>query len=620
MGLDSNSSQNQIHNQNQNKNTNLNSDLNLNSNPNSNPNSKLEHISSLYRNIPEPLSRLLQSRGFTDLESWDELFRPSLNNLKSPFLLDSMDVLVDRLLKVYSNQEGLLVYGDFDLDGSSGAALLYKGLQSLGFENLHVIQPKRLQDGYGVHAHILERYIGKIKVVLTVDVGITAVEATEYANQNGIDMLITDHHLPKEILPSAYAIVNPNKGFCQSELGHLCGAGVGYYVLLGTWIKLKEMGLNNPKALSEDKISKIKNFDPKSLLDLFVIGTITDLVPLVRENRVLVKHGFKILERTPRKGLRALMQSQGVLGKKLGAQDIGFKIAPKLNSLSRMDKGLLPIDVFLCDDDSLAQHMVDQILSLNSDRLKHQKQAEHIAIEKCFDSEESYCFVCDESFHKGVVGLVATRLSQVYKKPAFVGEIKQGQISGSARIPKNSTLNLVDILSLCPSLKAFGGHAQAAGFQLELDKVLDFENELKSYFLNINSDAMNGLTLTKEDSNSSAKQVKFDLELKISEFSDQLVHWIEKLEPFGVGFEHPTFKIAGAFIKDHRILSGGHLKFKVSQDHHYLDCIWFNHELTALELESCSGLSVDIYGQIEFNEYLGQKKLQFLVHDLKTRS
>lgn len=568
-----------------------------------------EDISSLYKNMPQTLVRLLQSRGYESLESWDKLFRPKLSDLRSPFQLDSMDRLVDRLLKVYKNQEGLLVYGDFDLDGSSGAALLYTGLKTLGFDNLHVIQPKRLQDGYGVHGHILERYLGKIKAVLTVDVGITAIEATEYANQNGIDMLITDHHLPKEILPNAYAIVNPNKGFCSSGLGHLCGAGVGYYVFLATWIKLKTLIQTEPQLFSDENKNKILNFDPKSLLDYFVIGTITDLVPLIQENRVLVKHGFQVLQRTSRKGLRALMQSQGLLGKKLGAQDIGFKLAPKLNSLSRMDKGLLPIDVFLCDDEEYAKHMVEQILSLNSDRLGHQKKAEKLAIDKAFDSEEKYCFVFDESFHKGVVGLVATKLSQTYNKPSFVGGIKEGVISGSARIPENSNFNLVDMMSECPSLKAFGGHAQAAGFELEFDKALDFENELKSYFIKYESEIKN---------NSSAQEYKYDLEVQIEELTDHLVNWIEKLEPFGIGFDHPVFKIKQAQIKEFRILNGGHLKFKVNQESGILDCIWFNHNLSAEILDQFSTFKVDICGQIEFNEYLGQKKLQFLVHNLTT--
>ena len=408
---------------------------------------QIDHIEALYQNIPESLSALLKSRGYKDIKSWDVLFRPSLAHLKSPYVLDGMNQVVDRLIKAYEHQEGVLIYGDFDLDGSSGAALLYTGLKDLGFTNLNYVQPKRLTDGYGVHSHILEHYLGKIKVVLTVDVGITAFEATEYAKQNGIDVLITDHHLPKGEIPKALAVVNPNKGFCESGLGHLCGVGVGYYVFLALWIRLKENLKANPKSFSESQTAKIKNIDPKSLLDLYVIGTITDLVPLIDENRVLVKHGLKVLEKTTRPGLRALMQKLGLLGKKLGAQDIGFRLAPKLNSLSRMDKGLLPIDVFLCEDELSATRMVDQILSLNSDRLSFQKQAEAFAIDQAFDSEEPYCLVFDETLHKGVVGLVATRLAQTYNKPSFVGELKNGKISGSARLPDGSVLNLVDMMT-----------------------------------------------------------------------------------------------------------------------------------------------------------------------------
>ncbi len=570
-----------------------------------------EQLKNLYKNVPESLVRLLRSRGHLESEAWDILFRPSLANLKSPFQLDSMDVLVNRLLLAHQKQHGVLIYGDFDLDGSSGAAILYCGLKSLGYEKLFVVQPKRLSDGYGVHSAILERYVGKVQVVLTVDVGITAMDATDYANQNGIDVLITDHHLPKGELPKAMAIVNPNKGFCNSGLNHLCGAGVGYYVFLAVWMKMKELVLQDPKLFSEIQKNKIAAIDPKSLLDLFVIGTITDLVPLVDENRVLVKHGFKILERTKRPGLRALMQKLGLLGKKLGAQDIGFRLAPKLNSLSRMDKGLLPLDVFLCEDELSATRMVDQIMSLNSDRLSFQKKAEAFAISKAFDSEEPYCLVFDESLHKGVVGLVATKLAQTYHKPSFVGELKDEKISGSARLPDHSVLNLVDIMSECPSLKAYGGHAQAAGFEVELEKAIDFENELKNYFLNHQAEI---------ESNSIERDYKYDLELKVFELDMNLISWIEKLEPFGIGFEHPVFKLANVEILEHKALNGGHLKFKIKQDSNFLDCIWFKHTLTEASLDQFLTSKVNLYGQIEINEYLGQKKLQFMVHNLTTFS
>lgn len=571
-----------------------------------------EEVSDLYKNVPESLIRLLRSRGHLDVEAWDGLFRPSLSNIKSPFKLDDMAIVVDRLMTAYQSGEGILVYGDFDLDGSSGAALLYCGLRDLGFKNLFVIQPKRLTDGYGVHAHILKQYVDKVKVVITVDVGITAIDATEYANANGIDMLITDHHLPKAELPKSMAIVNPNKGFCNSGLQHLCGAGVGFYVFLATWMKLKEELKANVGKYDEDQISWIKSIDPKNLLDLFVIGTVTDLVPLVDENRVLVKHGLKMLERTERPGLRALMQKLGLLGKKLGTQDIGFKLAPKLNSLSRMDKGLLPIDVFLCEDEDQAERMVEQILSLNSSRLSYQKKAEQLAAEMAFDIDDEALFIFDESFHKGVVGLVATRLAQSFFKPSFVGGIKEGVISGSARVPDGSELNLVEIMDECPSLKAYGGHAQAAGFELAEENAENFNKELAEYFVK-NKDML--------QDRSQRFNHKYDLELKLDELNATLLSWIQKLEPFGVGFEHPIFKLSGLEVIENRALSGGHLKFKVSQNKaHELDCIWFKHNLKPEELDTLMQKKIDLYGQLEFNEYLGQKKLQFIVHNFTTFS
>lgn len=590
-------------------------------------------LENLFDGIPEVLVRFLKARGYLNVEDWEPLFRPRLSQIKNPFSLDQMDIVVQRLIQAYVHHEGLLVYGDFDLDGSSGAAILYTSLKSLGFKNIYYIQPRRLTEGYGFHWKILQRYEEKnIRVVITVDVGITGVETTQYAQSRGIDVLITDHHLPQSKLPEALAIVNPNKGFCSSHLGYLCGAGVAYYVFLALWMRLKELISSDDlhsekdkelKKLLESQKETIFNIDPKSSLDLFTIGTLTDLVPLVKENRVLVKHGLKVLERTKRKGLSALLQKLGLKGKKLSSQDINFKLAPKLNSLSRMDKGLLPIDVFLCEDETQAERMVEQILSLNKERLQLQKSAETLAIQREFDSEDPFCFVYDASFHKGVIGLVATRLAQIYKKPAFVGGgIKGDQIFGSARLPEGSSFHLIDIMSSCPTLENFGGHAQAAGFNLIVQESEIFRNELRRYFKKEKTDSLQD-TLSKG--------FAFDVEVKLDEMNPELLKWMSQLEPFGAGFGGPVFKITNLHVISYNTIMKSHLKFKISEkkirpqeitltESPVLDCIWFHHTLDETSLRQMKLVPVDLYGQLEWNDYTGLKKLQFLVRHLSLSS
>lgn len=562
---------------------------------------KIENLKELYKDLPQALERLLKARGFLDCEEWDPLFRPKLSQIKNPMSIDQMDVAVERLTEAFNRQESILIYGDFDLDGSSGVALLYSGLKALGYKSLFYVQPKRLSEGYGFHKDIVDLYKDKVKLILTVDVGITGREAAEHAKNLGIDVIVTDHHLPEGQIPSAIAVLNPNKGFCKSGLKHLCGVGVAYYLILATWMKFKDLGY-----------VKENDFDPKSILDLFIIGTITDLVPMVEENRVLVKHGLQVLERTKRVGLKSLMHKLGLVGKRLSSQDIGFRLAPKLNALSRMEKELLPLDVLLCQDSVSADRMVESVLALNNERLAFQKKAETIALERDFDSEDLFSFVYDEEFHKGVIGLVATKLTQSYNKPAFVGSVRGHKISGSARIPDNAGLNLVDILSHCPSLKKFGGHAQAAGFELEVSKAEDFRNELRTFF-QIHKDTYGDYGMLEYD-------LKYDIEVSASELTPQLLNWVQKLEPFGVGFEVPIFKVTDLKPIMVRVLKDVHIKLQLAslKDKNIppIEAIWFHHHLNEEQLENLIDYKIDMTGCLEWNEYMGKKTLQFLVKNI----
>ena len=253
--------------------------------------------------LPRLVWDVMNARGFKTEDAIQQWLNPSLKNLRDPFTLFDMDKAIARLVKAREDQEHLVIYADYDLDGTSACALLLTAFEWMGFKNVSFYQPKRLTEGYGLHNVAIQKLFDKgARLLVSVDLGITAVEEVEFASSLGMESIITDHHLPKEKLPDAVAVVNPNRGNCPSNLSHLCGTGVAFYLVLALKRALQEQGL-----LETD-------FDPKELLDCFVIGTVTDMVPLIHENRVLVKHGLVQLAKTKRPGLRVLLQALGLWG------------------------------------------------------------------------------------------------------------------------------------------------------------------------------------------------------------------------------------------------------------------------------------------------------------------
>jgi single-stranded-DNA-specific exonuclease len=360
--------------------------------------------------MPDLIWRFLSGRGITQLEDIDNFLSPSLNSLSHPFTLKDMDKAVERLVMAHVNQEKICVYGDYDLDGSSGISLLIDGLKKLGFENLSFYQPSRFLEGYGIHGDALETIAARgDRVVISVDCGITAVKEAEVAKSLGLDLIITDHHLARrdeageEIIPQCVAVVNPNQKACSSNLTYLSGVGVGFYLLLGIKSVLREV-----------------KCDLKSCLDLFAIGTITDMVPLRRENRVLIKHGLKVLSQTQRPGLQALLKRLNLWGRELDSIDVAFSFAPKLNALSRLELAIRPLDVMMCNDTAKAEVLAEEVIGLNEKRKSLQGELEERILSQLKTEQDSPAIVLGSPGHPGVVGLVATKVSQTTNKPAFI--------------------------------------------------------------------------------------------------------------------------------------------------------------------------------------------------------
>jgi single-stranded-DNA-specific exonuclease len=547
--------------------------------------------------FPDLIARVLASREITQ-ENLEELLNPKLSHLKDPMLMHGMKIAVERLVRAYKNDEKICIYADFDLDGTSGLAILKTGFEKIGFKNVAYYQPKRLSEGYGFHAEAVEelKNLG-ISLIVTVDVGITSFKAFEKANELGVDVILTDHHLPADQLPRALTIVNPNQKDCTSGLGYLCGAGVGFYLLRA----LK-------RAFYDDPALPKNEWDLKEVLEFFCIGTLTDMVPLVEDNRVLVKYGLKVLATTEKAGLKALLQALKLDGRELTSQDVAIRFAPKLNALSRMESDILPAQIYLETDPKKAQQMISRVLENNETRQTLQVDAEQRAF-KMLESwnEPDFVFVSSPYFHRGIIGLIATKLSQAFNRPAFVGsENSEGVIVGSSRTPQGSEISLVEALKGAETvLTRFGGHAAAAGFELHAKHQAEFPNLIKAHFIKMK---------TQEYSS----EIDFDTIAELSEVNPNVMKWYDFIGPFGVGFNIPLIKFDNVALVSKKELKGGHFKlnFSDSIQHSKIDALMFSPNDKLKNLLDL-GQKFQVLSELQWNYYNGRKTIQLLVKDLK---
>lgn len=539
---------------------------------------------------PALISKILINRGVT-IDQFNDFVYPKLSDLKDPFLMKGMASAVDRILQAKEMGQKICIYADFDLDGTSGLALLKTGLEGLGFNQIIPYQPKRLSQGYGFHKEAIDELKNKnVNLIITVDVGITAFEACKYAYEQGIDVIVTDHHLPQERLPVALQVINPNQNEDKSGLGYLCGAGVAFYLLRAIRSKLNS------------------KYDLKDILDYFTIGTLTDMVPLIGDNRVLVKHGLVKLSETDKPGLRALLNELNLTERQLTSQDVAIRFAPKLNALSRMESDILPIDIMLEKDIKTAQDMIAKVLDNNSKRIQMQNDAEVEAEDLLKNwNQDDFIFVASEKFHRGVVGLIATKLSQQYNRPCFVGsKSPEGVIVGSARLPKESESCLVEALKSAESiLTRFGGHSAAAGFELFNLATNEFVDRLSGFF-------------KQQKTNPKPVEVYFDASTNLSEVNPHLMKWYDFIGPFGAGFDYPLIHFEKLEILNLKKLSGGHLRLKLTDagGDKQIDGLMFSPISRHVEIVE-KNKSLDVLGELQWNYFSGQKTIQILIRDIR---
>src|SRR4051812_505833 len=491
------------------------------------------------------VARVLALRGITPANA-TAFLSPSLEHLHSPYLMRGMTAAVERLSAAIANQEGILIYGDYDVDGTTAVVILKTAIELCGgAADFHV--PHRIKEGYGIKDDVIERAAAAgIKVVISVDTGIRAFQAAETARRVGIDLIVTDHHLPEahEGVPNAWAVLNPNQQGCDYPCKELCGAGVAFKIAQALFAKLKD-------AAEQAKLIP-------SFLKMVAIATIADAVPLVGENRTIARLGLEGLRRPVNGGLKALMEVSGLNGERaIGAGDVGFRLGPRINAAGRMDVARDVIELFTCKDPARCKDIAEKLNQLNLERQTEEQRIvaeidEQLAAEP--DLTGKFCMVFDgDGWHRGVVGIVASRVVEKTGRPALVIAKEGEEAHGSGR--SISAFHLLNALESCHDLfTRFGGHAHAVGFAMPSLAVPVLKQRLNAYAQTM---------LKPEDL---LPELNIDAEIPLSSVTPELLENLGRLEPFGHGNREPVFSSCGvSLLMPPRILKEKHIKLRVNQ-------------------------------------------------------
>lgn len=477
------------------------------------------------------ISLLLSSRGIAPDMAERYLF-PRLGSLYSPFLFKDMERVVDRLILALNRGEKVLIHGDFDVDGVTSLALMYRALKRLGFRVFAYV-PNRFDEGYGVSIHGVEK-ASKIgaTVMITVDCGITANEEVKYAKSLKIDVIITDHHEPKDVLPPAYAIINPKLG--DYPYDNLAGVGVAFKLLEGLYDRLKK-----------DKTELFWD------LDLVALGTISDLVPLIDENRIFAKAGISIINKTKKAGLKALKNVSGIKGN-IDTYHISFILAPRLNAAGRMEDAIKAFQLLVTSEGVTARQYAVELNNLNLKRQRIEKEIVKQALDMSLSKRDKLVYVLySENWHEGVVGIVASRIVEKFYRPAILLTRKDNILKGSARsIPG---FNIFEAIAAQGKyLETFGGHKYAAGLSLKPENLEKFEEGINIFAKSV----IGPETLERE--------IEIDADISDIYYREELIDSFELFQPFGMGNTKPKFLFKGArIVGDVRRLKENFYKFRL---------------------------------------------------------
>jgi single-stranded-DNA-specific exonuclease len=541
------------------------------------------------------VAALLIARGYDTAESAYQFLNPSTDQLHEPFLLKGMKEAVGRILRAIEQKEKILIWGDYDVDGTTGTALLRKTLGILGAETgFHV--PHRFTEGYGLNIPALENAKNEgYSLAITVDCGTRSFEPIEWAQANGLDVIVTDHHLSDEVRgnPAAFAVVNPNQRACEYPDKDLAGVGVAF--------KLAHALLRE-----KNKEEYISDF-----LKVAAIGTIADIMNLTGENRAIVALGLKDLTKTKNLGLRALMDVSDCHSE-MTVYDIGFRIAPRINAAGRMDAASMVVELLESGDFDAVRKMAEILNTRNRDRQLVQKEITELAIgeyvEKGGSATQSHvAVVAGEGWHRGVIGLAASRIAERVHRPSVVISLENGIGHGSARSIKN--YHLLKGLESCADLfEQFGGHAAAAGLKMKEENIPLLRERLNQHAKE---------HLTAEDL---IPEVRIDALVTSKTLSVELVQQLKALEPFGAGNPRPVFVTRDLMLIDEPlIMKEKHLKLRLTDpENRKFEAVWWNGVELAEEKHLRPNTKLEIAYSPEINTWNGNSRLQLVVEDIKS--
>jgi single-stranded-DNA-specific exonuclease len=573
--------------------------------------SAIEKALSQELNISRQLARLLVQRGIKTFEEAKSFFRPELCQLHDPFLMKDMDLAISRIEKAIRKNEKILVYGDYDVDGTSAVALVYSFFKSVyKASQIDLYIPDRYNEGYGISFKGID-FAGEndFKLIIALDCGIKAIEQVKYAKDKGIEFIICDHHRPGDSLPEAVAILDPKRQDCNYPFDELSGCGIGF--------KLAQAYAQKNHIPFNDLIK---------YLDLVVVSIASDIVPIIGENRILAYFGLKIVNSNPRAGLEAILTFSGikrldkslvteeqVFQRLLNINDLVFLVGPRINAAGRIENGRNAVELLICDNLVSAMEIGEYIDLNNTERRTLDSSITQSALDMLHADKQTRnrktTVIFDPDWHKGVVGIVASRLIETYYRPTIVLTQSNGLITGSARSVKD--FDIYDAIDACSDLlEHFGGHKYAAGLSLKPQNLQAFQDK----FEKIVSETIDESMLVPE--------VEIDAELELTDISQKFYRVLKQFAPFGPGNMAPVFRTKGLVDKGYaRIVGANHLRL----------CVMYpgihNPEYNAIAFGQSDYLQMVLNGKpfslcyhIDENEWNGNISLQLVVKDIKPDS
>jgi single-stranded-DNA-specific exonuclease len=543
-------------------------------------------------NIDNVIATILVQRGITNFDEAKNFFRPNLNNLYDPFLMKDMDKAITRIEKAITKNEKILIYGDYDVDGTTAVSLVYSFLQKIIPDNIEYYIPDRYTEGYGISFQGID-YASEqnISLIIALDCGIKSIDKIDYANQKNVDFIICDHHLPGDTIPNAIAVLDPKRNDCAYPFKELCGCGVGFKLI--------------------QAYAQKNNIDFSELyeyLDLTAIAIAADIVPIVDENRILCYYGLEQINKNPRKGVKTILELAGVK-KQVKVNELVFSIAPRINAAGRIESGRNAVELLISDSFELATSSGQIINTNNTDRKTLDSTITQQALSIIENNVEliskKTTVLFHTEWHKGVVGIVASRLIEKYYRPTIVLTESNGKATGSARSVKGFDIHAA-IEACADLLEQFGGHKYAAGLTLKLENIKAFQERFE-------------LIVSKTiEEHMLIPEVEIDAEISLEDITPKFYNILKQFEPFGPGNMAPVFLTKNLIDKGYvKIVGNDHLKMDVIPDNKKMP----SFPAIAFGQAPCfekiySKAKFDACYSIEENEFNGKITLQLNIKDL----